>query len=215
MASQRYVAKIHMSSPSPKAPAAGAGPRPGTRGETASTSIKELMDKGTDRPFRELLYRLLRLGNVMAANQEHFARYIGVQPAQLMMMAVVLDTDQATVGDIAAQLEVSSQFVTREMGKLVRKGLIEKRDNEADGRSVLLTLAPLGRRLMNELGPLRRSTNDRMFRSLDDGQIAQLRDIVEILVRDGKEGLHELEAPQFRHAQAPSLAAKKPARGRS
>src|ERR1051325_2505118 len=89
MASQRYVAKIHMSSPSAKAPAAGAGPRPGTRGETASTTIKELMDKGTDRPFRELLYRLLRLGNVMAANQEDFARYIGAQSAQLLSMAAV------------------------------------------------------------------------------------------------------------------------------
>src|ERR1051326_2360043 len=58
MVSQRYVAKIHMSSPSPKAPAAGAGPRPGTRGETASQTMKELMDKGTDRPFREPLYPL-------------------------------------------------------------------------------------------------------------------------------------------------------------
>ncbi len=201
-----------MSSPARKTLRASAGP--GTGGQTASISIKDLMEKGTDRPFRELLYGLLQLNNVMARNQERFARYIGVQPAQLLMMAVILDTDRATVSDIAGRLEVSSQFVTREMTKLEGKGLIERRANEADGRSVLLSLSSLGQRLMNELGPLRRRTNDRMFRSLDNRQIGQLREIVEILVRDGKEGLHELDAPQFREALAPSLGTDKPNRRR-
>src|SRR6185503_215183 len=126
---------------------------------TRSTSLDALMGKGSERPFRELIYSLMSLSNLMRSNQEHFAAYIGVTAPQFTMMAVLNDTDRASVGEIAARLEVSSQFVTLEVRKLLEKGLVEKQPNHGDRRSVLLELTPTGQALMRVLAPLRRETN--------------------------------------------------------
>jgi len=50
-----------------------------------------------------------------------------------------------TVGQIADRLDVSSPFVTAEVGRLERRQLVEKRPNTADGRSNLIVLTDLGR----------------------------------------------------------------------
>src|SRR6185503_8196803 len=92
-----------------------------------------------------------------------------------------------------------------EVRKLLEKGLVEKQPNQADRRSVLLELTPTGQALMRELAPLRRETNDLMFRSLSAEQIAQLRAIFGTLLRDGRNALHQLEAPHRREQRAPTL----------
>ena len=177
----------------------------GKLGEASSTSLGAFLNAGTDRPFRDLIYRLTRLSNLMRRNQEYFAEYIGVRGPQLLMMSVLLDSPAATIGHIASQLEVSSQFVTVEIGKLLRKGLVEKRPNKEDRRSVLLKLTATGEKLMNELAPLRRETNDVMFRSVTNEQVTQLSDIVGALLTNGHEALHHLEAPNRKNLRAPSL----------
>ncbi|HEY7241852.1 MAG TPA: MarR family transcriptional regulator [Burkholderiales bacterium] len=185
-----------------RAPSLPAHPDPAA---TRSTSLDALMEKGSERPFRELIYSLMSLSNLMRSNQEHFAAYIGVTVPQYTMMAVLNDAGRASVGEIAARLEVSSQFVTLEVRKLLEKGLVEKQPNQADRRSVLLELTPTGQALMRELAPLRRETNDLMFRTLSAEQIAQLRAIFGTLLRDGRNALHQLEAPHRREQRAPTL----------
>ena len=174
--------------------------------ERRTTSLIPLIEKGSDRPFRELIYALISLFNLMRSNQEHFAAYIGVTVPQITMMSFLDDSGRATVGQIASRIEVSSQFVTLEIGKLLEKGLVEKRANEEDGRSVVLELTEAGQCLMRELAPLRRETNDLMFRSLTAEQVHQLRSILGALLADGRSALHELESPRWREQRAPSLA---------
>lgn len=170
-----------------------------------TTSLDPLMKEGSDRPFRDLIYGLIRLSNLMRSNQEHFARYIDVSVPQYVMLSVLEDTSEAPVSQIASHLEVSSQFVTLETGKLIDKGLVEKRPNEEDRRSVLLKLTPAGKTLMRELAPLRRQTNDLMFRSLSAEQAAELRDILGTLLEEGRDANHQLDAPHRRDERAPSV----------
>lgn len=155
--------------------------------------------------FRALLFVLNSLANVMHGNQEHFARYIGVTVPRFMMMVMLETEPLSTVSRLAARLEVSSQFVTVEIGKLIEQGLVEKLPNEQDRRSVLLDLTELGRRLLDELTPLRQQTNDRMFRSLSAEQATQLQASLDQLLSDGREALHQLETPNWRERRAPSL----------
>lgn len=181
-------------------------------GQARTTSLTPLLDKGSDRPFRELIYSLLSLFNLMRSNQEHFAAYIGVTVPQITMMSFLNDAGRATVGQIAARLEVSSQFVTLEIKKLLARGIIGKHPNAEDRRSVYLELTDAGRRLMHELGPLRRQTNDLMFKALTANQMAQLRSILAALLDDGRNALHELQSPRWRDRRAPSLAVPDTAR---
>ena len=159
----------------------------------------------SDRQFRPLIYGLISLSNLMRGNQERFAAYIGVSVPQYMMMIVLEDAPGSSVREIASRVEVSSQFVTLEIGRLVDKGLVEKRDSEADRRSVLLNLSSAGQALMSELAPLRRRTNDLMFGSLSGEQTATLHEIVATLLADGRNARHQLEAPDWRNQRAPSL----------
>jgi DNA-binding MarR family transcriptional regulator len=121
------------------------------------------------------------------------------------MMAVIAETGRMTARDIAKQMHVSSQFVTVEISKLARKSIVEKRSNEADRRSVFLSLTPHGQSLLRELGPIRRQSNDLMYRSLTKERAGVLQEIIDALTQDANSALHELDAPHWRNARAPSV----------
>ncbi len=169
-----------------------------------STSLAAFVKDGSDRPLRRLIYDLINLVNQMERNRRHFAAYIGVSEAHVLMMMLIAETPEATVGALARQLNVSSQFVTIEIGDLTRKGIVVKRHNEADRRSMFLTLAAKGRKLMRELAPLRCRANDIMFRSLTEDRARILNEIVGTLIADGQLALHEIEGLRLRSKKAPS-----------
>jgi MarR family transcriptional regulator, organic hydroperoxide resistance regulator len=183
---------------------------PGQDGEghaplALSTSLKSLLKDGSDKDFRRLIYNLLSLSNVMVHNRQHFAAYIGLTDQQYVIMTILYETPGATVSHIANQIHVSSQFITLETGKLIKKGLIDKRPNEIDRRSVSLTLTEKGQTLLREVWPLRLRTNDLTFQSLTKERAAILDEIVGTLVMGARIALHELEAPQRSGHKAPSI----------
>ena len=167
-----------------------------------SVSLKSFVKGQSDREFRRLIYSLVGLAHLMARNREHFGRYIGVTDPQYVIITLIAESTQATVGKLAEQMNVTSQFITIEVGKLLKKNIVEKRPNHADRRSSLLHLTPKGDRLLSELGPLRRRTNDLMFRSLTQDGTKVLQQILDTLLLDGKSALHELEAPHMRGTKA-------------
>lgn len=180
--------------------------RPAEQFPPLSTSLENFVKDGSDREFRRLIYGLTALSSLMVRNREHFASYIGVTDPQYMMMTMIAENPDATVGKVAELLGVSSQFVTVEIAKLTKKNIVTKRPNEADRRSVILELTPKGRTLLHELGPLRRRTNDLTFRSLNATRAATLQETVSTLVEDARVALHELESPQRRGLRARSVA---------
>ena len=169
-----------------------------------TTSLECFVKGGSDREFRRLIYDLTSLSNLMLRSRKQFATYIGVTEAQMLMMTMIAETLGTTVSHIAKELKVSSQFVTIEIGDLVKKEIIEKRPNEADRRSMFLDLTLKGRNLLRELAPLRRKANDTTFRSLTEDRAKVLKEIVNALISDGSIALHELEAPHLRGRKAPS-----------
>jgi DNA-binding MarR family transcriptional regulator len=169
-----------------------------------STSLETFVKDGSDRRLRRLIYDLTSLFNGMVSNRRHFAAYMGVSEAQALMMFMIAETPDATVGQIAQRFNVSSQFATIEIGDLVKKDVIEKRPNEADRRSMFLQLTAKGKNLLRELAPLRRQANDTHWRSLTEDRATILQDIVSALIADGRAALHELEAPHLLGKMAPS-----------
>jgi hypothetical protein len=91
-----------------------------------------------------------------------------------------------------------------EIGKLIGKGIVLKRPNEADRRGVLLSLTAKGQTLLRELGPVRRKINDMTFRSLTEERAKALQEILDGLMIDARDAVHELDAPQMRGQKAAS-----------
>jgi MarR family transcriptional regulator, organic hydroperoxide resistance regulator len=169
-----------------------------------STSIASLLRDGSDREFRRLIYSLIRFSEMIVRHRDVYGSFIGVTGPQYHMMTIIAASPDATAGEIAKTMSVSNQFVVSETAKLVAKKILEKAINEADRRSMLLNLAPKGRELLRELGPLRRESNDLMYRSLTGDRAAVLQEIMDTLIADAEIALHELDAPHRRGQKSPT-----------
>jgi DNA-binding MarR family transcriptional regulator len=173
-----------------------------------TVSLESFVKGGSDREFRRLIYSLKSLSNQMARHLKLFAAYMGVTDAQAVMMRIIAETPDATVGYLAQQLYVTSQFITIEIGHLVKKNIVERRPNQADRRSMFLSLTHKGKSLLRELAPIMRMGNDIHFRSLTEDRARLLQDIISTLVTDGMSANHELYAPHLRGRMAPSAQAE-------
>jgi MarR family transcriptional regulator, organic hydroperoxide resistance regulator len=173
-----------------------------------SISSQSLLRDGSDREFRRIIYSLVGFAEMVVRHRNIYGAYIGVTGPQYVMMTIIAGTPNTTVGQIAKTTSVSDQFVTSEIGKLVRLDIVEKTPDEADRRSVLLNLTRKGRSLLRELGPLRRESNDLMYRSLTGERAKILQEILDALITDAEIALHALEAPHRRRQKAPSAASK-------
>lgn len=111
---------------------------------------------------------------------------------------MIAERPDATVGQLAQQLFVTSQFVTIEIGDLVRKGIVEKRPNEADRRSVLLRLTAKGEGLLREVSTIMRIGADIYFRSLTEDRVKLLQETLTTLLVHGNEAFHAMSAPNLR-----------------
>jgi MarR family transcriptional regulator, organic hydroperoxide resistance regulator len=201
----RTKTQRRMLHPTPQAIGLGRG---ATRGKDRfpplSTTLDVFLRDGSDGEFRRLIYELTSIFNLMVRTRRNFAAYMGVTEPQALMMFIIAETQAATVGQIAQRIDVSSQFVTIEIGNLVKKGIVEKRPNEDDGRSMFLSLTSKGQSLLRELAPLRCKANDTTFRSLTMDRIRTLHDILNNLISDGRIALHEFESPDMLGRRAPS-----------
>src|ERR1700691_4141408 len=177
-----------------------------------SISIETFLKDGTDREFRHLIYSLLSFSTLMIRHREYYASYIGVTGSPYSMMAVVAEARLATVGYVAEQMGVASQFVTAEISKLIGKNIIEKTPNETDRRSMHLRLTLKGQNLLRELGPIRRESNDLMYGSLTEDRGRALQKIIDTLIEDANSELHALDAPDRRGKKAPSAHSEMPIR---
>jgi DNA-binding MarR family transcriptional regulator len=181
----------------------GAGPTE-ERFPPLTISLEAFVKNGSDREFRQLIFELMGLHNQMQRHSDQFARYIGTNNAQFHVIMVMAEMPDLTVSQIAQLMNVTSQFITIEIGKLVRKGIVEKRPNASDRRSSFLNLTSKGKNLVRELAPVLRRASNLHFRSLTADRVKILTETIHAIVEDGRRVIHELESPDIRNAMAPS-----------
>jgi DNA-binding MarR family transcriptional regulator len=135
----------------------------------ATVSHPELLVAGHDDAFRETLYMMvLCLGRLLAC-RDAFGRSLdltGSQFAVLIGTAYQQKTSGVTIRVLADHVMLAPTHVTTEVGRLIRKGLLVKRPNEEDGRSVLVSLSPRGEAALLELTPFLRRINDLLFQNV-------------------------------------------------
>jgi DNA-binding MarR family transcriptional regulator len=171
-----------------------------------SITLPSLLRDGSDREFRRLIHSLARFAELFGRHRNMYGAYIGVSGPQYVMLTMIAGTENRTVAQIAKAMSVSSQFVANEVGKLIERNIVEKTTDIADRRSAILSLTAKGRELFRQLGPLRRDSNDRMYRSLTGDRGKLLQEILDKLIADGEMALHELQAPHRRGQRAPSVS---------
>lgn len=79
----------------------------------------------------------------MTTISQEFTR---VTRRQHQLLAFLSHRKQGSVGEIASMLGVSSPAATKAVARLERKGLVSRRENEIDRRSVCVSLTQAGMR---------------------------------------------------------------------
>ena len=152
-----------------------------------TASNEALTGEGSDARFRQMIYDLFTVSVRMDAVRDALAKTLGVSGPQYSILMAIARPEGAQgvpVSLVAGQLHVTGPFVTVEAGKLVRRGLIEKRRNPRDGRGVLLRLSAKGEKRLTALAPTLRAVNDRFFGALERADFLILARIAGELVRD-------------------------------
>ena len=153
----------------------------------------DLLQGGSDARFRDLLYDFFAFGGRLEEARARFAAYIGLNPPQyLIMIAINRGGPDGAVGvaQVAERLHLSGAFVTIEVNKLVKSGLVAKLPHASDKRRVSLSVTPLGSQMLERLAALQRPVNDALFASLDRADFEALSGIMQRLARGAKQAIH-------------------------
>ncbi|MES2245535.1 MAG: MarR family transcriptional regulator [Pseudomonadota bacterium] len=142
---------------------------------------------GGDRSFRQLLYDISIAASHLESARAYLASNLGVTSPQYNMLMVVAQyegSEGISINEIADHLHVSNTFITTELKKLVRDGLVVKDPNPSDARSVLVRLSTQGEEKVRALHPELLFVNDHLFQNLSASDFKALSRIIASLIGD-------------------------------
>src|SRR5476651_1383858 len=135
-----------------------------------TVSRPALLEGGSDRRFRQLVYDLLTVATRMNAVREQLADRMGISGPQYSVLIAIGHKQSGggvSVGALARILHVSSAFIASETGKLEQAGLLTKRPNPDDRRGVLLGITRAAKSLIARNSAEIRAVNDLFFGALN------------------------------------------------
>jgi MarR family transcriptional regulator, organic hydroperoxide resistance regulator len=150
-----------------------------------TTTKSELLIGGTDEEFRSFIHDFLAFSQMLTDIRAGFGEHLGLTGIAYTTLISISHLQGATgigVNAIAEHLHLSGAFITTEVAKLVKAGLVRKRVNATDKRRVLLTVTAAGRRLLNKLVEVQAPVNDALFETLTAEEFVRLKGIMARLV---------------------------------
>lgn len=155
-------------------------------GGASSTSL--VPGNGPQSGHHDLVHELLGSASVFASVvativNEVLARVSGehaLSLGQLRFLELISHGDEASVTDIARSVRISNAAVSRNVDKLVDRGLVDRRPGTDDRRTVKLSLTAAGDAVLEAY---RARIEDSLVRYLEAETHADLRDITAALDR--------------------------------
>jgi DNA-binding MarR family transcriptional regulator len=108
---------------------------------------------------------------------------LGVPPAQLAALSVLVFGGSQTASSLAASEQVTAPTMTRIVQGLERRGLARRRPHPDDGRASIIVATARGRRLMERGRGLRVAQLERALDGLDRAELDDLRRGIVLLRR--------------------------------
>jgi MarR family transcriptional regulator, organic hydroperoxide resistance regulator len=132
---------------------------------------------GRDDWLRETLYLMVLCLSQLHTFREAFGRAMDLtspQFAVLMGTAYTQGVEGVSIGALATHVHLAPTHVTTEVGRLINLGLLQKRPNNEDRRSVLVQLSPQGEKTIRAVIPLVRSVNDQLFDGVTPDEMQEI-----------------------------------------
>ncbi len=182
-----------------------------------SVSHRALLLQGKDEAFRDLIYSMVLSFGRLLSCREAFGREIGLTGSQYTVLIGVAHrqgSQGVSIRALAEHVLLASTHVTTEVGRLIRKGLLQKRPNRDDRRSVLVSLSPRGQRVLEGLAPFLRQINDTLFQDIGRAEFDSLGQILQRFTRNTEAAMQQIAPRQssVRGINKPLKAVKKAVR---
>lgn len=155
-------------------------------------SRPELLDGGHDLRFRELVNNLLAFSARHEAIRAGHGAYIGLPaPQYTILIAAAHRSEEGPVRikDLAEQISVSQTFITMELKKLYKLGLLRKTRNEQDSRVVDIYITDKGMELLEDLSVVQRQVNDQQFAKISREEFDELLRLTKLLINNSDKAL--------------------------
>jgi len=121
--------------------------------------------------FSEILHQWVKVFMRRTGQEfKHFMNESGLSFSQVNALMRLHFTGEADISDIGEQLGVSNAAASQLVERLVRMGLLERREDHFDRRIKRLTLTPAGHELAEELVDTRRRWMEKFTNSLPSQQ---------------------------------------------
>ena len=127
----------------------------------------------------------------------HLMRYVraqdtalGVPPAQLSALSVIVFGGQTSLSDLAKAEQVRPPTMSRIIDALVRDGLVRRETDKRDRRSIIIKATEKGSRIMHEGRGRREKRLLELLQPLHREEIDLLDRASEILAKELKSGPH-------------------------
>jgi len=185
-------------------------------------SRADFLNDGSDADFREAIYTIVLSVDRLLKCRNAFARILGLTSSQFAVLMGVGSRQKSkgvTIKAVAEHVSLASTHVTTEIGRLESKGLLVKRENEADGRSILVSLTPNGEAAISRIAPIVRDVNDLLFRHIDARSLDNAQKAARRIVFNSDDALallrkqRAIERGQARNVRPLRAARKKTVRG--
>jgi len=161
-----------------------------------SVSHQAMLEDGDDEAFRHILYQMVLASARLALFREAVGRLIGLTGNQYLVLLATAHTQGSagvTIRELSQYALMASTHVTTQVGALLRKGLLRKRRNGKDGRSVLVSLTPRGERAMHKIAPVRRKFNDAFFVGVERRTLLAAGEFLQQVVKNSEAALPLLD----------------------
>ena len=101
--------------------------------------------------------------------------------SQFKLLKLVAHTDAQTIGDVAAFLRVSNAAASKAVDKLVRQGLLLRKEAQSDRRAIQLSLTASSRHLLAAYNAAKDRKLASVFRSFSAQDLQQTADLLDRL----------------------------------
>lgn len=142
----------------------------------------EFLQGESDRAFRESIYAMVLALDGLLKCRAIFGKVLGLTPSQfavLMGTAYRQGAEGVAIRDLADHIRLAAPHVTTEVGRMIEMGLLAKRQDESDRRSVRVSLSGEGERAVVRVAPVVRRVNDMLFEEISASELS----VVEAVMR--------------------------------
>lgn len=134
-------------------------------------------------PDESLTYRLKALGKIADRMSSELSRgKLGLPMPEAMIIGVLGAFGPQTVMDISRRSNLDKSQASRTTETLIGKGLLSRTASNQDGRSVIISLMPEGRKIFRKIAPMVETRDKELYRCLSEPEMDALRYLLDKLL---------------------------------